>query len=186
MKKKLTASDFFNIWKEKDVFEDIIFSEEIDLFRKSFSKDKRFVNCAFPSLSLIGVNVNNAMIEFENCEFREFVAIGTFFSGGAKFEKCKFYSYVDFESGGQNEKPFILKNNIFYGFVNFFDCWFKDDVVVINNTFKKGTNLLGNKDHPYGPQYDKRLVIKGNIGALDIDGEGDKKINIIDLRKKKN
>jgi len=65
--------------------------------------------------------------------------------------------------------------------VNFFDCWFKSGVIVSNNDFKKGTNLLGNKDEVYRVQFDIEPVVENNTGSINLDGEGGENSNTIYL-----
>src|SRR6185437_12567145 len=93
-------------------------------------------------LSLIGSH-------FEKCSFNY-----AYFIGGLTIDNCIFESYLDFEAGGHNQKncPFRIKQSSFLGFVNFFDCWFQSKVEVVDNDFKKGTNLLGNKGKPFRVQ----------------------------------
>jgi len=106
-----------------------------------------------------------------------------YFIGGLFISDCTFDSYLDFEAGGhnQNDRGFQIKNSSFHGFVNFFDCWFQSAVEVVGNEFKKGTNLLGNKDKPFSVQFDSPPLIENNRGQIDLEGEGDKSINIIYL-----
>ena len=59
-----------------------------------------------------------------------------------------------------------IENCTFEEFVDFGDCWFKNNTVIRNNTFKKGTNLLGNLDKPYKVTFDKKPIIENNKGDL--------------------
>lgn len=115
---------------------------------------------------------------FDRCSFNY-----AYFIGGLTIDNCFFDTYLDFEAGGHNQKncAFKLKQSSFNGFVNFFDCWFQSTVEVVDNEFKKGTNLLGNKDKPFRVQFDLPPLIEHNRGQMDLDGEGDKDINIINL-----
>lgn len=63
----------------------------------------------------------------------------------------------------------IIENCTFHEFVDFGDCWFKNNVIIKSNTFKKGANLLGNKGKPYEVTFDKKPIIEGNQGVLDMD-----------------
>jgi hypothetical protein len=90
-------------------------------------------------------------------------------------DNCTFDDYLDFQAGGHNKSgnPVILTNNNFKDFVNFFDCWYENEVTISNNKFHKGTNLLG-KPHNIPVTFDKEAIIKDNIGQLDLDNEGEK------------
>jgi|GEM_PF-640710 len=107
-----------------------------------------------------------------------------YFLAGLTIDHSTFNSYVDFEFGGhnQNNSPLTITNSTFEEFVNFFDCWFKSEVIISHNHFVKGTNLLGNMDDSYRTHFEVEPVIENNRGAIDLDGEGDKKVNTIYLR----
>ena len=79
---------------------------------------------------------------------------------GINVDHCIFDSYLDFEAGGHNKKPVIITNTEFKDFVNFFDCWYQDEVIVCGNDFRKGTNLCGNKGKSYQTQFDMPPLIK--------------------------
>jgi hypothetical protein len=51
----------------------------------------------------------------------------------------------------------------------------------MDNEFAGGANLLGNKDEPFGVQFDVEPRIENNRGRIDLDGEGDKIVNSIVL-----
>jgi len=57
--------------------------------------------------------------------------------------------------------------------VNFFDCWYENEVTISNNKFHKGTNLLG-KPNNIPVTFDKEAIIKDNMGQLDLNHEGEK------------
>jgi hypothetical protein len=82
---------------------------------------------------------------------------------------------LDFQAGGHNKtgNPIIITNNNFKDFVNFFDCWYENEVTISNNKFHKGTNLLG-KPHNIPVTFDKEPIIKDNIGQLELNNEGEK------------
>jgi hypothetical protein len=115
---------------------------------------------------------------FAKCSFNY-----AYFIGGLTIDNCVFDTYLDFEAGGHNQKNHAFKiiQSSFCGFVNFFDCWFQSGVEVVNNEFKKGTNLMGNRDEPFRVQYDVPPLIENNRGQIDLDGDGDKSINVIYL-----
>jgi hypothetical protein len=116
----------------------------------------------------------------ENCSIVKSVFNYAYFVKGIALRKCIFESYVDFEAGGHNENGgFVLEDNSFKGFVNFFDCWFMGAVIVKGNTFESGSNLLGNKGESYEPIFDGVTIIENNAGRMDCDGEGDKQTNVI-------
>ncbi|MDP4216253.1 MAG: hypothetical protein Q8927_08625 [Bacteroidota bacterium] len=106
-----------------------------------------------------------------------------YFFDGLTIDNCSFNSYVDFEAGGHNNRPILIKNSTFSEFVNFFDCWFHGEVIVVNNHFPKGTNLMGNLTDMGGVEFVVPPVIENNTGSIDLDGDGDRPVNIINLLK---
>ena len=50
------------------------------------------------------------------------------------------------------------------------------EVIITNNKFHKGTNLLG-KPHNLTVTFDVCPLIMGNFGQLDINSEGEMEIN---------
>ncbi len=137
-------------WDKEVVFENCVvehFSGSVTLFEKPV----RFINCLF-----------------NKCQFSF-----TYFLGGLTIKNCKFDDNLDFQAGGHNKvgKPIIIINNHFSGFVNFFDCWYESGVIIKNNCFAQGTNLLG-KPYNIPVTFKVALVIGNNQGQLDIDNEG--------------
>lgn len=147
---KIEAED---TWHNEVVFEDCI----VEYFSGSttqFDKPVRFINC-----------------HFEKCDFAF-----TYFLGGLTIDNCTFDNYLDFQAGGHNKtgNPVIITNNDFKAFVNFFDCWYENEVTINNNEFHEGTNLLG-KPNSIPVTFDKEPIIKDNLGQLDLNNEGNKK-----------
>jgi hypothetical protein len=112
-------------------------------------------------------------VRLVNCHFLKCQFVFTYFSGGLIIDNCIFDGYLDFQAGGHNKtgKPVIIANNQFADFVNFFDCWYENEVIISNNTFQKGTNLLG---RPFNipVTFDIAPVIENNKGQLDLNTEG--------------
>ena len=105
---------------------------------------------------------------FKKCEF-----ISTYFLGGLTIENCTFDSYLDFQTGGHNKNKTAITiiNNDFLDFVNFFDCWYKNEVTICNNNFHRGTNLLGSP-HNIPVTFESDPTINNNIGQLNLNNEG--------------
>ncbi|RSK46093.1 hypothetical protein [Hymenobacter perfusus] len=95
------------------------------------------------------------------------------FPQGLTIVGCTFENYLEFQAGGHNQPgfPVQLQNNIFKGFVNFFDCWYKAEVLVEGNIFHQGTNLLG-APQGYSVQFDAPSTIQHNVGNLERNDEG--------------
>jgi len=144
---KIETSD---TWGKEVVFENCI----VEYFSGSvtqFDKPVRLINS-----------------HFKKCQF-----VFTYFLGGLTIDNCTFDNYLDFQAGGHNKtgNPIIITNNNFKDFVNFFDCWYENEVTICNNKFHKGTNLLG-KLHNIPVTFDIEPIIKDNIGQIDLNNEG--------------
>ena len=107
---------------------------------------------------------------FKNCQF-----VFTYFLGGLIIDNCLFDNFLDFQAGGHNKpnNPIGITNNNFSDFVNFFDCWYEGEVIISNNNFQKGTNLLG-KPFNIPVTFNINATIENNIGQLDFNNEGKK------------
>ncbi|RAJ98094.1 hypothetical protein LX87_03002 [Larkinella arboricola] len=137
-----------------------------------WDKDVVFENSIIENFSGSVTQFNNP-VRLINCHFKNCQFVFTYFSGGLTIDNCTFDSYLDFQAGGHNKagNAVIITNNGFNGFVNFFDCWYESDVIINNNRFCKGTNLLG-KPNNIPITFDVEPVIENNIGELDINHEG--------------
>ncbi|WP_156109238.1 hypothetical protein [Hymenobacter sp. APR13] len=106
---------------------------------------------------------------FGRCEF-----LFAYFLQGLTMADCTFDHYLDFHAGGHNKPGFqvLLQNNIFNGFVNFFDCWYEAEVQVEGNDFRQGSNLLGSPQG-YPVEFDVSPIIQNNTGDLTRNDEGE-------------
>jgi len=122
---------------------------------------------------------SGSAIQFEkpvrliNCHFKRCQFTFSYFLGGLTIDNCTFDDYLDFQAGGHNKagNPIIITNNQFAGFVNFFDCWYESEIIIISNSFQKGTNLLG-KPFNIPVTFDVAPIVEKNIGRLNLDSEG--------------
>jgi len=67
-----------------------------------------------------------------------------------------------------NITDFVLERNLFNGFFSFFDCQFEGNVIVKDNIFKKGSDLLLKEDKGFDNLFERQLIIENNIGHLDM------------------
>jgi hypothetical protein len=139
-------------------------------------------NCIVDKMMATAVDFRGA-VNLISCRFSKTSFHGAYFRSGLTIDKCIFETYTDFEAGGHNEIPntFRIINSQFLDFVNFFDCWFKGEVIILDNEFAGGTNLLGNKNEPFRVHFDIEPRIENNKGRIDLDGEGDRIVNTIVL-----
>lgn len=107
-----------------------------------------------------------------NCHFKQCQFVFTYFLGGLLIDNCLFDSYLDLQAGGHNQlgKPVIITGNVFADFVNFFDCWYEGEVIITDNHFLGGTNLLG-RPHNIPVTFDVAPLLSHNSGQLAIEGE---------------
>jgi hypothetical protein len=139
-------------------------------------------NCYVEDLASAGVQFANP-VKFTKTQICKSVFHGAYFLEGLIMDDCIFEFYLDFEVSGHNSPgtSFVINNCVLHGFVNFLDAWFQGDVLVTNNSFKKGTNLLGNKGTPLEASFDFKPTISNNSGRIDEDGDGGKPVNYINL-----
>lgn len=142
--------------------------------KDTLDKEVVFENCIIENFVAIGMQFDKP-VRLTNCHFKNCQFAFVYFWGGLTIDNCTFDNYLDFQSGGHNKKgnPIIITNNDFKDFVNFFDCWYENEVIISNNKFHKGTNLLG-KPHNIPVTFNIEANIKANIGQLDLDNEGEK------------
>lgn len=138
----------------------------------TWDKEITIENCVienFSGSSTLFVN----QIKLTSCNFKRCQFIFSYFAGGLTIDNCIFDDYLDFQAGGHNMlgNSVVITNNVFNGFVNFFDCWYESEVIISNNKFHKGTNLLGAPLN-ISVTFDKEPIIIGNIGQLDLNSEG--------------
>ncbi len=111
-------------------------------------------------------------IIIENCIITNFLIHSCWFENGLVFKNNHVINYINYQMGGHNKKPINIWGNIFCEFVSFFDCHFEHKLILQNNIFLKGSNLLGNKNEGFENTFDSEIIIKDNIGNLDLDGLG--------------
>lgn len=115
-------------------------------------------NSAIDELMASCVNFNKQVVlrssTFKKCEFQF-----TYFLRGLLIKDSTFDSYLNFQCGGHNQPQTRIEilSNEFNDFVNFFDCIYSGPVIIKNNEFKRGTNILGNKGKAFETQFDLEL-----------------------------
>ncbi|KUG06430.1 hypothetical protein [Solirubrum puertoriconensis] len=142
--------------------------------------DYRFIypvlieNCRVEHLSASGGVSFECAVTLLQTHFIQADFIFAYFLQGLHIEGCTFDTYLDFQAGGHNKPgfPVCLLANEFSGFVNFFDCCYEAEVVVEDNVFRQGTNLLG---RPFNipVTFDVPLRQARNIGDLSRNDEGE-------------
>jgi len=184
-KHNTTSDRALDLINSGEPLNDMFISGELNLtghdnFDKALSAD----NCIFEHLKGISSSYLKTF-KFTNCEFKNCEFLFSYFLGGLVIDNCIFDSYLDFQAGGHNKNgnAVSITNSTFKNFVNFFDCWYESELIIRNNNFQKGTNLLG-KPNGISVTFDINPMIENNRGQLDIGGEGDLKINTINLQGK--
>lgn len=136
-----------------------------------WEKEVTIENCIVESFRGPGTQFEK-QVKFVNSHFKDCNFIGAYFSSGLLIDNCTFDNYLDFQAGGHNKpvNPIVITDSIFFDFVNFFDCWFQSDVIIKNNVFQKGTNLLG-KPNGMTVTFEVNPIIENNKGQIDNDYE---------------
>lgn len=126
------------------------------------------VNSIVKKIDFISFEANFQII-IEKCLINDLLIHSCWFREGLLFTGNYVSNFVDYQMGGHNRKPIVIKGNIFESFFNFFDCLFSAEVIVMNNVFTKGTNLLGNMNTGFKNQFDKDATISDNVGSVNLD-----------------
>ena len=108
----------------------------------------------------------------ERCIIEDFKIHATWFKEGLVFRNNLVSNYIDYQCGGHNDKPIVLEGNVFSGFFNFFDCQFDSVLLVKNNVFLQGSNLLGNENEGFRNLFENGHVVENNMGTLNRGGMG--------------
>lgn len=127
-------------------------------------------NCIIDKLDLSGVDFKEKVI-IKNCIIKSLEAYSSFFGGGLDFTGNIVSSTIQIEAGGHNRLPIIIANNIFQCFVGFFDCYFFDKLIVHDNIFMLGSDLLTKEDPSFDNRFDSGVDYKNNIGCLSVSPE---------------
>jgi hypothetical protein len=114
------------------------------------------------------------------CEFKESVSIlnckiknasfqAAYFGKDLLIKDSEFINNVDFSLGDtiNTQGVFKIENVIFNEFVSFQDYSFRGKTIFENVNFKKGTNLLGNKNTPVEVTFYSEPILINISGVLD-------------------
>ncbi|MCD7935628.1 MAG: hypothetical protein LUG98_02075 [Tannerellaceae bacterium] len=117
----------------------------------------------------LSFRVHKGKVEIRNCVIENLYLFNGWFPEGFVFEGNIVKNWVLCEIGPHNKKPFIMRNNIFHGFFHFFDCVFSGEVLIENNIFMQGSDLLGNQQTSTKTLFQVLPVIRNNQGRLDFN-----------------
>ncbi len=123
-------------------------------------------NCIIDMINLEFSNVF-VSIFLESCIIKDLMINSCWFKKKIVIDKCIFKNDIIYEMGGHNDNEIHIKNNIFCGFFDFFDCHFNEKIFIENNIFIKGTNLIGNKEKGYKNIFKNGIVLCNNNGNLE-------------------
>jgi hypothetical protein len=117
----------------------------------------------------LGFNVYLSEVIIENCLIENIQIHSAWFKKGFIFRNNIVKCDIDYQMGGHNCDQILMENNIFMGFLIFFDCHFEEKIIVRNNIFQKGANLLGNIGKGYQNLFSNGIINENNIGNLSLD-----------------
>lgn len=123
-------------------------------------------NCIIGLLDLTAI-VFQSGVTIKNCIINELKIHSTWFSEGLIFTDNVVLSDIMHEMGGHNDGTITLSGNIFHGFFCFFDCQFTGQVIIRNNIFVKGSDLLYRENKGFDNLFDGGIILENNIGELD-------------------
>lgn len=169
--KNIESKIALKLIKEGQTLRNVEISDKLDLSKLEI-KSNYEVN---EKISIIDCKIEYLMvhsstflekIELKNCKINTAYFGGGYFPKGFEMKDCKFSSSVSFEAGGHNLKTdFIIENNLFKGFVDFLDCWFKGPFILKNNVFEVGSNIFV-EDTQESSTFDDTIILQNNIGDL--------------------
>lgn len=108
-------------------------------------------------------------IFLESCVIKDLLINTCWFKRKTVIDKCIFKNDIVYEMGGHNDDEIYIKNNVFCGFFDFFDCQFNKKVFIENNVFVNGANLLGNREKGYKNIFNNGIILSNNNGDLEIN-----------------
>ena len=143
----------------------------INIIDKSSIENLSLWSCENSIIELIDFKYNEILIpiKISNCIIKKLDIYGCWFKKGFILEKCIIIDTIIYEMGGHNNMEIQLTNNIFCKFIDFFDCHFIEKVIIENNIFMGGTNIIGNQNKGYKNTFEKDLVLLNNIGNVEIN-----------------
>lgn len=124
-------------------------------------------NCLVEEFSFVGVEFLR-QVSIHRSIIKQLEIYGSWFVGGLNFTNNIVLSFVDYQAGGHNEKEFVLSGNIFCKHFRFFDCHFEEKVIVENNLFVEGTDLLAKENPGFDNIFGKGIDVHHNKGPLDL------------------
>lgn len=133
-------------------------------------------HCLIKSIDLLAADGFRGTVVIENSIIDDLQIHSCWFTEGLVLRNCVVHGFVQYEMGGHNYRPFVMEGNVFTGFVDFSFCQFLDRVIIRDNVFMRGTNLLGNQGEKAAVTFETEPEVMGNAGKMDLDvdieGEG--------------
>ncbi|MBF0575559.1 hypothetical protein [Dysgonomonas sp. GY617] len=146
----------------------VIKDKIIPIIDSSIKKEESMIvlNSIIDLIDLSFTEFESTSIIIRGCVIRNLSLHTSWFKQGFLLEDNIILNKVIFEMGGHNDEPICIKSNVFRDFFSFFDCQFKELLIVENNIFKQGTNLFCNM-HTEGDSFGIKMRVNNNIGILD-------------------
>jgi hypothetical protein len=101
-----------------------------------------------------------------NCHINNLMLHTSWFKGGFLMENCIIKDKINYEMGGHNESPIVIRKNLFCDIFIFFDCQFINKLIINNNIFLNGCTLIGES---MNNTFKSRIEIGENIGNMNIN-----------------
>jgi hypothetical protein len=170
--KDITANIFFQELNNNSTISDL---KLIEPFRLSDFKRDQFDYPIRITSSIIGdfdISFTTFIqkIRIENTKINSLFGMSCFFNAGFELLDCEILENSDFSCGGHNKNGaiFQISNCVFHGSVTFCDSWFEDIVILEENDFKKGTDILyaGYETTGTSVVFEKGYSIKKNHGDV--------------------
>lgn len=150
----------------------VIMNKNIELLDRSYFIENEvyhFINCVVDNFDLLGSFEFNTNLIFEKCIINSMRIHSCWFVEGFTIKNCVVNNDIDYQMGGHNKRPILIEACIFNGFFNFFDCQFESTFTMVDNVFKRGTNILGNEGTEYENTFANGCIVRNNLGEVDLD-----------------
>lgn len=169
-KSKTSANDALKYLNEGKPLLDLYIEGNLIIeINDNWDKEIILDNCIIENFTAINQQFAKS-VKIKNSHFKKCQFCFSYFLGGLHIENCTFDNDLDFSSGGHNKDGniILITNNEFNGFVDFFDCWYESEIIISNNKFLKGTNLLA-KPYNIDVTFDIEPIMFNNLGKLDVE-----------------
>jgi hypothetical protein len=120
-------------------------------------------HCIIERLTLVSEPCPHPIV-ITACTMDQLVLLGNYFFQGLILRQCTILGDVHLSASGHNQVPCCIEYNNIQGFTDFDDAYFEAPIIIRNNQFVGGTNLIQHLNYPYGLAEQGLLQLENNKG----------------------